>query len=72
MDIYIYIYIYIYIHIYNIYIYIYIYLKHEFDKGMRKLIKYKKKGKLLRKHNRERLHCCYGNVSTLNTKMVTF
>ena len=26
-----------------IYIYIYIYLKHEFDKGMRELNKYKKK-----------------------------
>ena len=31
-------------HIYvYIYIYIYIYLKHEFDKGMRELNKYKKK-----------------------------
>ena len=30
-----------------IYIYIYIYLKHEFDKGMRELNKYKKK-KLLK------------------------
>ena len=36
------IYIYIYKCIY-IYIYIYIYLKHEFDKGMRDLNKYKKK-----------------------------
>ena len=35
---------YIYMHIYvYIYIYIYIYLKHEFDKGMRELNKYKKK-----------------------------
>ena len=36
-------YIHIYIYYNNIYIYIYIYLKHELDKGMRELNKYKKK-----------------------------
>ena len=40
---------YIYMHIYvYIYIYIYIYLKHEFDKGMRELNKYKKKNLTLK------------------------
>ena len=45
MYIYVYVYvcIYIYIYIYIYIVYVYIYLKHEFDKGMRELNKYKKK-----------------------------
>ena len=40
---YIYVYVYVYVCIYIYIIYVYIYLKHEFDKGMRELNKYKKK-----------------------------
>ena len=40
---YMYMYMYVYIYIYIYIVYVYIYLKHEFDKGMRELNKYKKK-----------------------------